>query len=330
MELYTYEKKNEREWDQFVEMEALNGTFLQTRRFLEYHPSERFLDNSLLFMDKGKIIAVCPACIVESYGKKVFFSHKGATFGGLVIDKRWYTWEKVSQIIQNFEHYIQSQGFDEIVLKMTPNIYTNKSMNLFEFAFQYFNYKQYCELNTYIDLTKGEEEIRKSLDRNKIRTLKKACNNNLYFSVLNEDEEIKRFYNLLNMNLKKYGLLPIHTLEEIMEFKKERLKHEVQFYGVFKDKRMLAGGMLFSFWNRKVKVLHAQNLSADLNFLDTGAISYLYYSVIMEAKRKGYQKLSWGISTENEGKIINKGLVRNKESYGSEYYLNRTYKKMLN
>lgn len=72
LEIIEYLPKYENKWDYFVENESMNGTFLQTRRFLLYHPEERFEDCSLLFEEKGNLVAVCPACVVKEEGKKYF------------------------------------------------------------------------------------------------------------------------------------------------------------------------------------------------------------------------------------------------------------------
>lgn len=66
-------------------------------------------------------------------------------------------------------------------------------------------------------------------------------------------------------------------------------------------------------------------MSADYRFTEFSPITYLYYKVIESAKKQGFKKLSWGISTENAGKELNMGLIRNKESYGSKHDLNRTF-----
>lgn len=79
----SYREADEAAWDDFIEHQAVNGTFLQTRRFLNYHPKDRFQDCSLIIEDKkGHIAAVCPACCVEENGEKQFISHMGSTFGG--------------------------------------------------------------------------------------------------------------------------------------------------------------------------------------------------------------------------------------------------------
>ena len=59
----SYEKKYEQLWDDFVLNKSINGTFLQSRSFLNYHPEDRFEDCSLLiFNQKDNLAAVIPGC----------------------------------------------------------------------------------------------------------------------------------------------------------------------------------------------------------------------------------------------------------------------------
>ena len=88
--LIRYEKQYEKEWDEFVEKESINGTFLQTRRFLNYHPVDRFVDASYIVRSvKEGIVAVCPACLKVEKGHKILYSHMGSTYGGIVIHEKW-------------------------------------------------------------------------------------------------------------------------------------------------------------------------------------------------------------------------------------------------
>ena len=41
-----YTEEQQERWDRFVMEQSANGTFLQTRRFLYYHPAGRFRDDS--------------------------------------------------------------------------------------------------------------------------------------------------------------------------------------------------------------------------------------------------------------------------------------------
>lgn len=48
-----YRAEYEKQWDQFIQEKSVNGTFLQERRFLNYHREGRFKDCSILFFDSN-------------------------------------------------------------------------------------------------------------------------------------------------------------------------------------------------------------------------------------------------------------------------------------
>ena len=309
-------------WDDFVINRSVNGTFLQTRNFLNYHPKDRFVDASLMVYDEKRLVAVIPACVVHEGGKTVFYSHKGSTYGGIIVGKSYYKTEKLLGIIGSIDDYLQ-KSYDKAVLKITADIHSKENSDLLQYALFYHGYDNYCELNTYIDLNGISGDVIKSFDRNKLRNIRKCESRGLMFRELDCDEEIRAFYRLLEINLSKYGIKPIHTCDELLSFKHTCIPENVRFYGVFANEVMMAGGMMFVFDN--VNVIHAQNLSADYRFTEYSPITYLYYKVIERAKKDGFMALSWGVSTENQGRDINLGLIRNKESYGSKHQLNRTY-----
>ena len=61
-----YTADQEAAWDRFVMQESGNGTFLQTRNFLNYHPAGRFEDASLVVTNEhDAIVAVVPAAVQE-------------------------------------------------------------------------------------------------------------------------------------------------------------------------------------------------------------------------------------------------------------------------
>ena len=53
----------------------------------------------------------------------------------------------------------------------------------------------------------------------------------------------------------------------------------------------------------------------------------MYYQVLCAAAAKGCKALSFGISTEDNGKVLNFGLVESKEGYGSRHALNLSFAK---
>ena len=327
MYIELFNEKNIEEWDNFVLNKSVNGTFLQTRGFLNYHPKDRFEDYSLVVCDNNRIVAVIPACAIQSESGKEIYSHKGSTYGGIVVDEKYYRAEMMINIVKTVDNFCKDK-FDKIILKITPDIYSKAPSDLLQYALLHEGYSDFSELNTYIDLRKIDKDVISNFDRNKVRNIKKCEQHNLFFKEIFSDKEIEDFYNLLSINLSKYNLKPIHTLKDIFDLKNKRIPDNVKFYGVFKEDEMKAGGMMFVFNNSNV--IHAQNLSADYRFTEYSPITFLYYKIIEKAKEDGYDYLTWGISTEEKGHILNYGLIRNKESYGSKYQLNRTFYKSFN
>lgn len=324
-----FREEQEDLWDKFVNEKAINGTFLQTRRFLNYHPKGRFIDHSYMIYDKKKnLVAVVPACEEEIEGKKVLYSHKGSTFGGIIIDKKNYKVEKVVDIIEALEQQIYQDGMQEIIYKITADTFSIESSYLLEYCLYYKGYVEYKELNLLVDFRKCSKDLKNNLAQGKRTNVNNCEKEGCQCRVLVEELEIERFYNILCNNLQKYNVKPVHTLQELNELRKCRLKDEIEFFGVYLNEQLIAGAMMFYF--NKVKVAHTQYLCALSEYNTLSPMTYLYYSLMVEMRRRGYQEITWGIVTENLGRYINMGLAKSKEAYGGEYSINRTFRKELN
>ena len=227
-----YNEKDEKKWDDFVMEKSINGTFLQTRRFLNYHPKDRFVDESIIIYNKkNNIAAVCPACLIEEDGKRIFFSHKGTTFGGIITDKKHYRAKYIIDMVKEFKEYLLQEKFDEMYLKMTSDIFSDAESDLFQYAFQYNNFKEFKELSTYVDLNNYKEDILSNFAQGKRTNVHNCIKEGLVTRELETDDEIKVFYDILCENLAKYDTKPVHTIEELLEFKNDRLKNECGFFG---------------------------------------------------------------------------------------------------
>lgn len=315
--------RNQNVWDDFVLNQSVNGTFLQTMRFLNYHPKDRFIDDSLMVYDDRKLVAVVPGCILIENEKRVFYSHKGTSYGGIIVDGDYYKSERLIEIVEKLDRYFM-ENYGKIVLRITPDIFCKKKSDLLQYVLRYNGYSSFEELSTYLDLDKCPVDVAESFDRNKKRNIKKCLDKGLYFKELLDEKQIEGFHRLLTINLKKHEAKPIHSIEELLDLKFRRFNETIRFFGAFKEEEMVAAGMMFDFEH---KVFHAQNLSYDYHMKEYSPITFLYYKVIDFAKKNSFKFVSWGISTENHGKVLNLGLIRNKESYGSDYQLNRVFYK---
>lgn len=323
-----YNESYREAWDRFVLQESCNGTFLQTRNFLDYHPEGRFIDYSLMFMKGNNIIAVIPANIIIQNGEKKIFSHLGSTFGGLIIGNNYKKISDIEEIFDELLLYLEKEKVVGISLKMTSNLYSNQNMDILDYFLQNRGFNDTLELGYYIDLEQRKtEEIEETFNGSRRRGLRKALKNEMLFRKLESDEDVENFYRVLCNNMKKFDAKPIHSLNELIDFKNNRLQDIVTFYGVYNQYDLVAGSMVFEFGNRRV--FHTQYLATDQSKLSLYPSEFLYYSLIKYAKAQGYKYLSFGTSTLDHGMILNRSLAQFKEGFGTETYVNRTYHKKM-
>ncbi|WP_428768088.1 GNAT family N-acetyltransferase [Treponema sp. HNW] len=322
-----YNDSYEELWDDFVLNKSINGTFLQSRKFLNYHPKERFEDFSLLiFSQKNNLAAVIPACKGPK-DSSCFFSHKGSTYGGIIIDKKHYSGNSLLEIIETFEQYLKENRFTSVYLKITPDILSIENPALLKYLLYYKNYQQYSELNTYVDLENYNENILANFSQGKRTNINNCLKLGLKCEKIESDNEIKLLHELISLNLKKYATIPVHSLNELIALKEKYIAENISFFKCTLKDDMIAGAVVFYF--PKTRTIHTQYLCAKEEFAKLSPMSFMYYSMIIEAKKINYKKISWGISTEDFGHTLNQGLLKNKESYGSTYSLNKTFYKKL-
>ncbi|MFD3157165.1 GNAT family N-acetyltransferase [Haloimpatiens sp. FM7330] len=328
LQIKRFNKDSQNKWDKFVINNSINGTFLQTRRFLNYHPKDRFIDHSLIiFKGQDTIAAVIPACEIKEGNKKIFYSHKGSTFGGIIVNSHFNNIRHISKIVEILEKYLREHEFNTVILKNTSQIFSSDNINLIDYFLFNKNYNCYDELSFYIDFNNYKKGIELNFTSNKRRDYRKSLNFNLDFRKIESDNEILNFYDLLCINFKKFNRKPVHKFEELIKLKKDILKDNIDFYGVFYNNVLIAGSMVFKF---KDKVFHTQYLAAHPDYLYVFPMNFLNYNLIKTAKESNFEYFSFGISTENNGKRLNNTLAEFKEGFGTTYSINKTYFKDLN
>lgn len=319
--------KNDEKWDNFIMKDSINGTFIHTRKFLNYH-KDKFNDHSLLIKKSTSIVAVVPACEIVEENKRIFYSHKGSTFGGIVINGVYNNISHVDNVISILDQYLKEQGFDKIILKNTSEIFCKDNSRLLDYFYFKHGYSNYNELNLYIDLKKYNSiiDIENNFSASKRRDLKYSLRYNLQFQILKTDYEVNDFYKLLVSSLINHNTNPVHSLEELLDFKNSRLSDIVEFYGVYYKDDLIAGSMVFNFNNT---IFHTQYLASNPVHSNYYPMNFLNYNLIKEAYINNFKFFSFGISTEKQGKILNTSLAQFKEGFGTIGSINGTYFKEL-
>ena len=319
-----YEESMANEWDAFVLGSAVNGTILQARRFLSYHPDGRFEDSSLVVRKGNSIVAVVPACAQVDEGQKIFKSHGGSTFGGLIVDNRALPVSKAIETVALVNDWLADNGFNRAVMKQTPDFFSSECTASVEYALQHEGYSPYGEISFVADMAAYGENVEDEFTASRRRDCRYGQKAGCVFVELTTDEEVAKFYDVLVLSLQKFETTPVHTLEELLEFKNDRLKDEVRFYGVELDGELIAGSMVFLF---RKSIFHTQYLAAHPDHLDVFPMNYMDWNLIKKAQELGYPKFSFGISTEEHGRVLNSSLAAFKEGFGGIHSMNWTFTK---
>lgn len=299
IQIEKYEETKKQEWNQFVR-NSKNATFLFQRNFMDYH-SDRFTDFSLMIYLKNKLVAVLPANKVDS----AVHSHQGLSYGGLVVPKK-IKFEKVHRIFQELLKFLTAENIEKLILKTLPKIYQQQPSD----EMDYLVFKTQAKLirrdiSSAIDL---ENPLK--IQANRREGVKKAQKQNLK---IEKSTEFKLFWDkILIPNLAKtHDAKPVHSIGEIEQLAINFPKN-IQQFNVFRENQIVGGATIFE----TDKVAHVQYISAGEHKQQLGTLDFLFEKLITEKfKHKAY--FDFGISNENEGQTINRGLLYWKECFGA-------------
>lgn len=296
-------------WDRFVAT-SRNGTFLFQRGYLDYH-QDRFEDHSLLvYAEDGEPLALLPAC---RRGDRLD-SHAGLTYGGFLLDDRTTLAGFLGLFAAVLER-CRAEGFRTLGYKTIPAIF----------------HRRPSEEDRYALLQAGARLLRRDawaalplpadapLDSRRRRGCARARRAGLQ---VRASEGWEAFWVLLAEVLAtRHGVRPVHTLEEI-RLLAARFPESIRLYGVFEEDALLAGTVLFL----AGPVAHAQYIAAGERGRELGALDLLFSTLIAASERRWF---SFGASTEQEGRVLNAGLMGHKEGFGARTIVHDFYELQL-
>lgn len=296
------------EWNRFVAM-SKNGTFLFDRGYMDYH-SDRFNDHSLMFYDAKGLFALLPANARDG----VLYSHQGLTYGGLVTDGRATT-ESVCQLFREMNDNLRTVGFRQVVYKPVPWIY--HSFPSEEDLYALF---VVCQAR----LTgRDVSSVIPSTDslawrRDRRYAANKACRNGV---VVSQNDDYHTFWHILTENLQtRYGLLPVHTLNEMLLLR-ERFPQHIRLYTATKDGEMLGGTVLYLCG----KTMHSQYIASTPEGKHLHAVDALYERILKTDFPQESDFFDFGKSTLGYSYDLNGSLMSQKEGFGARAVCYDTY-----
>jgi hypothetical protein len=270
------------------------------RDFMEYH-QHKFTDASLIIYKANKVIAVLPGNVLDA----TFYSHQGLTYGGLLYSEKLKLGE-VLKIYQCVLVHLNEKGIEKLVIKELPYIYQKFPND----DFKYIAFSLNAKLLKRDALSVVDQNAVNKIASNRKEGLKKAKQKGLVFKEVNDFEAF--WTSILEPNLQdKFGVKPVHSLGEIRSLK-EKFPKNIRQFNVYKNEVIVAGTTIFE----TEKVAHCQYISANHEKNELGSLDFLHYNLMTNVfNSKAYY--DFGISNENNGRNLNKGLLFWKEGFGA-------------
>ncbi|MFC7358328.1 GNAT family N-acetyltransferase [Jejudonia soesokkakensis] len=302
-----YQPELKAEWNAFI-TKGKNATFLFHRDFMDYH-SDRFSDFSLMIFKDDALYAVLPANVRDTK----LFSHQGLTYGSFVL-------QDSSKLLYAFEAYkamltfLASEGIEELEIRVIPTFYNRMPADELE----YFLFKSEAKLTKKEVLMVIDYNHKLRFQKNRREGINKAVRNGL---VLKVDTNFEGFWNeVLIPNLaKKHNVKPVHSLDEI-KLLAARFPENIKQVTIYKDNKVVAGTTVFL----TETTIHPQYVSGNEDKNSYGSLD-LAYDFIINSLCDDKRYFDFNISSEENGKILNKGLIFWKESCGARSHIANTY-----
>lgn len=315
IELKEYTHELEQAWNKLVE-ESKNGTFLIDRRFMDYH-SHRFTDCSVMFFNNGNAIGCFPANY-ESDSRTVH-SHQGLTYGSLVTSKKATTAE-VLHMFELLKQYYRDHGAKSIIYKPIPYIYHSYPAEEDRYAlFRSDAARATCGVSTVVDLT---QPIPLSTLRKRKAKKAEASGVTIAVASAQDTETYKAYWSILSDALMtRHNVRPVHSTEEMTLLARRFPDNIKLFVARNAQGQIVAGSWVFI----SKHVVHTQYLAANEYGREAGALD-LTIRTIMEQYSGKKRYMDFGISTEDNGRTLNEGLIHQKEGFGGRAVCYESYR----
>lgn len=308
IEITKYSPEYKHDWNEFA-IRCKNFHFMFLREYMEYH-ADRFLDCSFIIKnDKGETLALLPANRVNN----VVYSHQGLTFGGLLFNHSM----RASLMIDIFDallNFLKEMNISSLVYKCIPHIYHQQPAEEDLYALFRVNAHLFRrDVSVAIDLSRP---LKFSSLRS--RSIKKAAKQGVQII---KPEDQNELWPLLESVLKaNHSATPTHTKNEISALIScfpENIKPYLAIY----NNTPISGAITYE----TNDVVHAQYLMSNDIGRKLGGLD-LIIDHIIGVKCEGKRYFDLGISNENNGWLLNEGLIAQKEGFGARSIVHDFYK----
>lgn len=306
LQVESYEVSNRKEWDALVE-KCKSPLFLFYRDYMDYH-ADRFEDASVMVYRNGKLIALMPC---NNEGEYVV-THGGLTYGGLLYTTDLHAADIVL-VLQAVMTHFKALGKTQLLYKAIPRPFFTYPADEDLYALTKLGGRLVRrDLSTVI-----KQCARLKLSDSRKSTARRAGKAGAY---VGEVRDLVSFHKLLSNVLGKFGVKPVHSLEEL-QLLISRFPDNIIVFGTFLKDELLAASLIFDFGH----IVHTQYLASSDEGRKLGALDFLLVD-LTQGKYADREFFSFGISTECNGMHLNEGLIRQKEGFGGRGLVHDFYR----
>ena len=309
MTVRPYASADKAVWDDLVTSSRSNH-FMFRRDYMEYH-RDRFVDASLLVMQGDSPVAALPA----SRDGDVAVSHAGLTFGGLVSGPK-LTARRTLDALEAVVSHLRGEGSAALVYKAVPHIYHRLPAE--EDLYALFRQGAILERRDCSAAIRADSRLRYTKGRR--AALGQAASAGLK---VGRDTAVADFMAMEGEALqRRHGVDPVHSPAE-MHCLAGRFPDNIKLYTARQegDGKLLGGVLIYE----TDVVAHAQYIAGTEEGYAVHALDAVV-DFLLDSEYEGKRWFDFGISTTDQGRVLNAGLIRNKESYGARAIVHDTYR----
>jgi hypothetical protein len=267
---------------------------------MDYH-SDRFADHSLVVCEEGGgLLALVPA---HAAGE-AYVSHGGLTFGGIVTGREMKT-PVLLHLFEAVAEYLVAHGFRRWVYKTVPHIYHRWPAEEDRYAL-FLGGAALTRRDMLVVVQRGE---RLEFQQRRRRSIQKALKKGLTAGL---EASLEEFWPVVEANLReRHTASPVHTLSEI-RLLQSRFPDHIQLFGCRRNGELLGGVLIYE----SEQVAHVQYIASTAEGRELGALDLLFQHLLSGV----YANKLWfdfGISNEDSGRRLNRGLIEQKEGFGA-------------
>lgn len=317
MKLSRFDASVTDQWDAFV-ARSLNGTLMQTRRFLSYHAPDKFLDHSILCYDSSnQLAAVFPAAEVVQQGQRIWQSHPGASHGGPIIAVDLST-TRIDELLADLVSYASDAGFHAIRWRAPEKVFWARIGDELDTALIRAGcVLEGCELSAVFRVSpspNGDFDSLRQFEPNARNSVHKARREGV---TARATDDFPGFWQLLSANLMdRHQARPTHSLDEI-ERLRAILGDKVELWGGYHGERLVSGVVMFRLTETAAHIMY---IAQDYQWQHLRSLNLVLCEMLQACGERGLAAVNFGISTipGSLGRVLNHGLHAFKRSCGGE------------